>query len=134
MLPQNPLPQLILPRIQSAVNRLSEQIWTHPIPLVVEATAFGPGQHSLEQAKRLPRTVQKAQSCWGKLFDQRWCRIVLQEATGDNAWLHWQEQGEATLYVDDQAYWGFNVAHDRCRLPAGVKELWLQSSCVQSAI
>ncbi|MGE9294808.1 MAG: alpha-mannosidase [Puniceicoccales bacterium] len=56
------------------------------------------------------------------------------EAADVNTWLEWKDQGEATLYVDDKAYFGFNVAHSRCRLPEGTKEVWVQSSCIQSAI
>ncbi len=134
MLPHNTLPQLILPRVQSAVNRLSEQIWESKRSLTVESSRPQPVQCSLEEAKLLKRSVQKSGSHWGKLFDQRWCRIEFEAPTGKNDWLHWQDQGEATLYINDQPYWGFNVAHDHCLLPQGIQEVWIQSSCVQSAI
>lgn len=134
MLPQNPLPQLILPRVQSAVQRLSDQIWELASPLIVEATAPQPTQCSLKEGKSFKRSVQKSGSFWGKLFDQRWCRIAFDAPTGKNDWLHWQDQGEATLYINDQPFWGFNVAHDHCLLPQGIQQVWIQSTCVQSAI
>ncbi|WFB36176.1 glycoside hydrolase family 38 C-terminal domain-containing protein [Kiritimatiellota bacterium B12222] len=130
----NPLSQLILPRIQSAVKRLSAQSWEAPTSLFVEASLPTPEQYSLQQAKHLRLIRQQTDSYWGKLFDQRWCRIQFTHPTGPNDWLLWQDQGEATLYVNDAPYWGFNVAHDRCLLPSGITEVWIQSSCVQSAI
>ncbi|MDF3128135.1 glycoside hydrolase family 38 C-terminal domain-containing protein [Kiritimatiellaeota bacterium B1221] len=134
MLRPNQLPQLILPRVDSAVNRLSNLIWESTSPLTVEATSAQPDQCSLQEAKTRKRSILKNESFWGKLFDQRWCKIVFEHPTGENDWLHWEDQGEATLYVNDEPYWGFNAAHNRCQLPEGLKEIWIQSTCVQSAI
>jgi alpha-mannosidase len=49
-------------------------------------------------------------------------------------WLHWDEQGEATLFVNGVPFYGFDVAHRYCELPAGTREVWVESLCVQSAI
>jgi len=134
MLPKHHLPQLTLGRVQSAIRRLQQRIWENPTPVRVEASIARPEHCSLSEAKNLSLSLQAHNTYWGKLFDQRWCRIEFPEPVKANTWLHWQDQGEATLYVGDQAYWGFNVAHDRCLLPQDTKEVWIQSTCCQSAI
>jgi alpha-mannosidase len=69
---------------------------------------------------------------WGRLYDQRWSRVTIPAAGG--RWLHWDEQGEATLFVKSVPFFGFDVAHRHCELPAGVREVWVESLCVQAAI
>ena len=134
MLPSHHLPQLIPNRIQAAINRLQESLWTDSKPLRVEASEPSPAQVPLMAGKKLKLRAIGNCSFWGKLFDQRWCRVVLPTAADANTWLNWRDQGEATLYVGDKPYYGFNVAHRSCRLPAGTQEVWIQSSCIQSAI
>ncbi|MGE9271029.1 MAG: alpha-mannosidase, partial [Verrucomicrobiales bacterium] len=134
MLPNHHLPQLTPNRINAAIKRLQSQIWSNRRPVTVEASEARPQQVPLAEGKALPRKPVDHCSFWGKLFDQRWCRVELPEAADSNTWLHWQDQGEATLYVGDQPYFGFNVAHRHCRLPEGTSEVWVQSSCIQSAI
>jgi alpha-mannosidase len=134
MLPPHHLPQLVLSRIQSANKRLQAGIWQNSQPVRVEASEARPGQLPLNEGKKLTRKPVEPCSFWGKLFDQRWCKVTLPEKADGNTWLHWKDQGEATLYIKDQPYFGFNVAHGYCRLPAGTREVWIQSSCIQSAI
>lgn len=134
MLPPHHLPQLIPDRVQATINRLHAQIWENATPVEVEASENSAQQCSLAEGKRLKRHPVEPGSFWGRLFDQRWCRVKLPTASDNNTWLHWIDQGEATLYIKDQPYFGFNVAHRYCRLPAGTREVWIQSSCVQSAI
>ncbi|WP_309383093.1 alpha-mannosidase [Cerasicoccus frondis] len=134
MLPKHHLPQLIPTRASAAINRLSKAIWTDEQPLSVVATVPSAQQVNLEAAKRMEFHPVSNCSFWGRLFDQRWCRLRLPAPAGSNTWLFWKDQGEATLYVDDEPYYGFNVAHRHCRLPEGCHELWIQSSCIQSAI
>ncbi|WPJ96137.1 glycoside hydrolase family 38 C-terminal domain-containing protein [Coraliomargarita algicola] len=134
MLPNHHLPQLTLNRIQATVNRLKAAVWTDRQAVEVEASRAQAQQLSLAEGQQLKRRKVKPCSFWGKLFDQRWCRVTLSQAADGNTWMEWKDQGEATLYVDGQAYFGFNVAHSRCRLPEGTTEVWLQSSCIQSAI
>ncbi|MFP4069676.1 MAG: alpha-mannosidase [Opitutales bacterium] len=134
MLPKDHLPQLIPNRVNAALKRLQSGIWRDPRPVAVEASKPSPDQVPLAEGKRLKRRPVKEGSHWGRLFDQRWCRVELPEAADDNTWLHWMDQSEATLYVDDRPYFGFNVAHRYCRLPKGVREVWIQASCIQSAV
>ena len=133
MLPTNPLLQLTPLRAQRGVARLAEMIWHDARPLRVEATAARPDHLPLASARRLPRRAVRAGESWGKLYDQRWCRVVIPAGT-PGRWLRWDEQGEATLFVNGTPFYGFDVAHRTCELPAGVREVWLECLCVQAAI
>ncbi|MBS0661833.1 MAG: alpha-mannosidase [Verrucomicrobia bacterium] len=132
MLPPNSLLQLTPLRTQRGVARLAELIWHDPRPLRVEATAARPVHLTLAAAARLPRKPARDGESWGRLYDQRWCRVVLPQGPG--RWLRWDEQGEATLFVNGTPFYGFDVAHRTCELPAGAREVWVESLCVQSAI
>ncbi len=132
MLPLNPLLSLTPLRVQRGVARLAEMIWHDARPLRVEATAPREQHLSLHAAKQLPRRRVRPGSAWGRLFDQRWCRIAL--PPGPRRWLRWDEQGETTLFLDGVPFYGFDVAHRTCELPAGAHEAWLECLCVQSAL
>jgi len=133
MLPQHHLLGLVPNRVNMAVHRLHESIWSESIPLKVEATEAGPTQMTLTEAKRLRRHPVRPDTSWGKLFDQRWCRVVLPSCSGP-CFLNWRDQGEATVYLNGKPYFGMDVAHRYCRVPAGAKELWIEANCIQSAI
>lgn len=132
MLPLNPLLQLTPLRTQRGVARLAEIIWHDPRALRVEATATRPDHLPLAAAKKLPRRAVRDGTAWGRLYDQRWCRVAL--PAGGPRWLHWDEQGEATLFIAGVPFFGFDVAHRHCELPAGTREVWVESLCVQAAI
>jgi alpha-mannosidase len=121
-------------RADSAVRRLQEEIWRDFTALEVFAKAADPVLKSFGEASRQRLQRVRIPSCWGRLFDQRWCRVQFPRKTAGSEWFHWKDQGEATLYVDGQPYFGFDVAHKFCRLPAGLKEVWVEANCVQSAI
>lgn len=124
---------LVPNRVKAALERLRESVWSDFSPLPVEATNAGPRQHSFAEAKRLPRRLVRPGTLWGRLFDQRWCRIAL-PPLDSTFFLHWKDQGEGTLYLDGKPYFGFDVAHRHCRLPEGTRQAWIESNCVQSAI
>lgn len=128
----NPLLQLTPLRAQRGVTRLAEMIWHDARPLRVEATAAHPEHVPLAAAKKLPRRTVRDGEAWGRLYDQRWSRVTI--PVGGPRWLHWDEQGEATLFIDGTPFFGFDVAHRHCELPAGTREVWLECLCVQSAI
>jgi len=134
MLPPHHLPQLTLNRCQTFLSMLKSALWQNEIPLTVSATRPRARFSSLSEAKGMDLERVEPQTSWGRLFDQRWCHLVLSQAADGNQWLRWRDQGEATLYVADQPYYGFNVAHRTCRLPEGAQEVWLQCCCIQSAI
>ncbi|MBP9912493.1 MAG: alpha-mannosidase, partial [Opitutaceae bacterium] len=132
MFPTNPLLQLTPLRTQRGVLRLAEVIWHEARALRVEATAARPDHVALAVAKKAPRRPVREGEGWGRLYDQRWCRVVI--PAGGGRWLRWDEQGEATLFVNGAPFYGFDVAHRYCELPAGVREVWVESLCVQAAI
>ena len=132
MFAPNPLLQLTPLRAQRGVTRLAELIWHDPQSLRVEATPARPDHVPLALAKKAPRRLVREGEGWGRLYDQRWCRVTI--PAGGGRWLHWDEQGEATLHVNGVPFYGFDVAHRYCELPAGVREVWVESLCVQAAI
>jgi len=134
MNPSHPLTQLVPNRIRATLARLERRIWTQPVPLLVEGTPAKPSQRGWADARGEGMRKVRFGSAWGKLFDQRWCRIRLDQPSVAGDWLHWQEQGEATLYLEGVPYFGFDVAHRRCRLPEGARELWVECNAIQSAI
>lgn len=133
MLPENPLPQLIPNRIQAAVKRLQEAIWTNAQPLKIEATEAVPELIPWNQAVKRKRAPVATPSYWGRQYDQRWVKIAV-PASKEARWLRWLDQGEATLYVDGEAFSGFDVAHRYCKLPASAKEVWIESLCLQTGV
>jgi alpha-mannosidase len=132
MLPPNPLLQLTPLRVQRAVARIQESIWSNPRPAAVEVTAPRTDHLQFAEAVRLPRRRWPGQDFWGRLYDQRWSRVEI--PAGGGRWLRWDEQGEATLHVAGRPFYGFDVAHRLCEIPRRVREVWVESICMQAAI
>lgn len=134
MLPDHHLLSQIPLRADSVMRRLQGAIWRDALALDVAATESGPEQQAWKQARKLPLKPARTGTPWGKLFDQRWCRVTFPKKTDGTRWLHWKDEGEATLYVSGRPYFGFDVGHKYCRLPAGLRDVWIEANCVQSAI
>jgi alpha-mannosidase len=132
MLPLNPLLSMTPLRAQRGVLRLAEMIWSDARPLRVEATASRPDHVSLAIGKKAPRRPVRAGETWGRLYDQRWCRVTI--PAGGPRWMRWDEQGEATLFINGVPFYGFDVAHRTVELPAGAREVWVESLCCQAAV
>lgn len=133
MFPTQHLLQLTLPRAQSALNRLQQVIWSKAGEVEVR---FGGGSAeacSVAEAAGFKYEKVAVPFGWGKIFDRAWFEIDW-VATEDPIYLHWREQGEATLYLEDCPHYGFDVAHRHCPLPAGVTRGRIESLCLQSAI
>lgn len=133
MLPNSHLLSLVPNRVQSAVTRLQALIWTDVTPVRVEATEASHDLCSLAEGKKRKRSVVAPGSAWGKLYDQRWCRVEFPKSA-EPLFFNWRDQGEATLYVGGAAHFGFDVGHRHCRLPQGAREGWLDATCVQSGV
>jgi len=136
MFPTHSFLQLAPVRVQRGVSRLREMIWRDALPLAVEATAATPEAVPFATVGKLRLGKVEAGSAWGRLYDSRWCRLRLDpvDLRKGRRWLHWQEEGEATLYVEGSPFFGFDVAHRCCELPDTVTEVWILSVCVQAAI
>lgn len=134
MLPSHSLLSQIPLRADSVTRRLQSAIWKDARRLTVEVTEAGPEILSWAAAKKRPLKKAAGPGYWGRLFDQRWCRIIFPRQPDGTQWLQWKDDGEATLYVQGQPYFGFDVGHKYCRMPIGLKEVWVEANCVQSAI
>ena len=131
-----PLPQLIPNRVEAALRRMRERVWTNPVPVPVTACTASARHNTLAEAAALPRRAVRSGEAWGRLFDQRWFHLQLPPETraGTPRYLEWRDQGEATLWIDGTPYFGFDVAHRRVALPSHAREAWMEGYCCQSAI
>jgi alpha-mannosidase len=129
----DPLLQLVPNRVDAALRRLQDSVWSGRVALAVDATTPTVEHRTLAAARRSPLRPVAPGSAWGRLYDQRWCRLRL-PAGSAGRYLEWQDQGEATLHVQGAPYYGFDVAHRRVALPGGGREVWIESYCCQSAI
>lgn len=137
MLPANLFLQLVPNRAAATLARLREAIWQRETELSVEATKAGSRHVELAEARKLPLHNVPAGAAWGRLYDQRWCRVTLPAPrlnVRESLYLEWQDQGEATLYVNGMPFYGFDVAHRHVRLPRRLRTAWIECHCLQSAI
>src|SRR5258708_15668009 len=135
MLPVHHLLQLVPNRAKATLDRIQAGIWTHVGVPSCEATATTEAYIPWWRARQLPRKLISRAHVWGRLFDQRWVRVQLSnKRTKTPLYLEWHDQGEATLYVEREPYYGFDVAHRRVALPKDLREVWIECMCCQSAI
>lgn len=135
MLPDNPLLQLTYPRVFAKLPRIKSQIWSKVAD--AEVSFAGHSVQHLREDEMRGRAFEPVilPFTWGKLFDQGWFKVRVPDVGGEGPlFLRWDEQGEATLFHEETPYFGFDVAHRECELPAGVTEFFLESLCLQSAI
>jgi alpha-mannosidase len=130
--------QLVPNRVAATVERLRSQVWARARAIAVHATEPTADHATWSQAHSRARVPVAQGSNWGRLYDQRWCHLDLSDSSPDDAgapvYLEWQDQAEGTLYVDGVPYFGFDVAHRHCPLPARIGEAWVESVCVQTGI
>jgi alpha-mannosidase len=135
MFPDNPFLQLTFPRVSRALARIQSLIWTEVAPV---SCSFAGSQASpllWESARKLSFTPVELPFHWGHLFDVGWFRLDLPQVTAtDPLYLHWDDQGEGTVYLEGVPFYGFDVAHRYCALPANPGEIYIESLCLQSAI
>jgi len=135
MLPESPFLQTTYHRVDRALARIGEMIWSPVEELPISFGGARPDFIGCEEAERLEYSPIKLPFHWGKLFDQGWFRIELPVSRrAADLYLHWIDQGEATVYVEGKPFYGFDVAHRHCQLPPGTSEIYLESLCLQSAI
>jgi alpha-mannosidase len=137
MLPASPLLQLVPSRVATAIHRVGGQIWREVARVAdIRATAAAPEHRSFTAAVREPLAAVKVPAHWGKLWDQRWFKLTLPVDTAKRAdlFLAWDDQAEATVYVEGKPHYGFDVAHKQAPLPRGLRELWIEAVCCQTGI
>lgn len=137
MLPRTFLTQLIPARVGEAMRRAQARIW-RPLPgeCRVEQT---PPSLAFKTVKEVApadfKPVPSAPFNWGPKYAQSWFRVTLPEAAGpETRYFRWEDQAEATAYIDGVPYSGLDIAHQQIPLPAGAKELWIESVCIRSGI
>ncbi|MFA6286429.1 MAG: glycoside hydrolase family 38 C-terminal domain-containing protein [Opitutaceae bacterium] len=137
MLPRTFLTQLIPARIGEALRRAQTRIW-RPLPgeCRVEQTAPSLVFKTVKEVAPADfKPLPAASFNWGPKYAQSWFRVTLPEATGpETRYFRWEDQAEATAYIDGVPYSGLDVAHQQIPLPAGTRELWIEAVCIRSAI
>jgi alpha-mannosidase len=135
MLPDNPFLQLTLPRANRALSRLQGLIWTEIAPVPCSFAGSFSAPVAWEAARKLAFKPVRFPFHWGRLFEQGWFRLDLPRVKAKGpVYLHWQDQGEGTAYLDGVPFYGFDVAHRYCALPPKTAKVHLEGLCLQSAI
>lgn len=137
MLPSNPLLQLVPARVHAVLVRLRDRLWQPAGAVHIEAGAALAEHRPWAVARHEPRApLNTFPEHWGRLWDQRWFRLTLDAtaAQRDDLYLAWDDQAEATLYVDGLPHYGFDPAHHHAPLPAGAHELWIEAVACQTGI
>ncbi|MET0263763.1 MAG: glycoside hydrolase family 38 C-terminal domain-containing protein [Rariglobus sp.] len=137
MLPRTFLTQLIPARVAEAMRRAEKCIW-QPLPgdIRVEQTASSLEHRAVKEVKSSEfKAVPATPFHWGPKYAQSWFRLTLPAATSKaTRYLRWEDQGEATAYIDGVPYSGLDIAHQQIPLPASVSEIWIESVCIRSGI
>jgi len=124
----------ILLRLREAIRVLAAKEWSDPQAVEVELLCEGPEHRPVDTVRELEGTAIELPHRWGKVFDQAWFRLRLPKVEGTGWWLNWRDQGEATLYLDGNAFAGYDVAHREFELPSIEGEFLMSSLCCQTAI
>jgi alpha-mannosidase len=137
MLPRTFLTQLIPARVAEAMRRAHSRIW-RPLPgdcrveQTVPSLVFKTAK-DVAPADFKPVPVEPFN--WGPKYAQSWFRVTLPEPAGpETRYLRWEDQAEATAYIDGVPYSGLDIAHQQIPLPEGVREIWIESVCIRSGI
>ncbi len=137
MLPAHSLLQLVPARLPQALKRLRGCVWVEAGP-VTGLVASAPSTRHVDFAggHRLPLKTVAGPHTYGHLWDQRWFRLRLPENPDPRRvrYLRWNDQSEATLYVDGVPHYGFDVAHRFASLPRAAREVWVETVVCQTAI
>lgn len=131
----NPFLELVPARVKKALDRLGSVIWSEMESRVtILAAEAAPDYVEFRAAKKLPREeIRSFPGHYGKLWDQRWFQLKF-APVNSGTWLRWNDQAEATLYVDGVPYGGFDVAHREILLPERTREVWIESIVCQTGI
>ncbi len=136
MLPRSHLLQLVPARAATTLEALRGRIWRDVARLEVAATEAGPRHRPWSEARREALRPVRVPVHYGKLWDQRWWRIKVPAALAGRRGLYlaWDDQAEATLFIEGKPHYGFDPVHKHAPLPRGVRELWVESVVCQTGI
>lgn len=135
MFSANPFLQLVPARVSAAIERVRTSVWRESATVSeISATAAQALHQPLGKVRKADlKPVRTLPHYYGKLWDQRWFFLKLPAGKGKR-YLRWDDDAEATLFVDGRAHYGFDVAHRRAPLPEGTREVWIESVVSQTAI
>lgn len=137
MLSRTYLTQLTPPRIAEAVRRVEGLIW-EPLTdkcTVTQTESFRDHRTFAEIKNATFTPVPDERFFWGPKYAQRWFHVTLPPAAkGETRYLMWEDQGEATAYLDGVPYYGLDIAHRHCPLPASIKELHIEAVCIRTGV
>ncbi|MEM7681114.1 MAG: glycoside hydrolase family 38 C-terminal domain-containing protein [Planctomycetota bacterium] len=137
MLPEPPHLHLVLPTLGRFKKDLFASIWRDVSgPLPVSRSAATREHLPVAEARGLSfEPVTELPHVWGEHFDQCFWRVEVPADAGASArYLRWGDQGEATVYADGRAIYGFDPGHKRAPLPDGASELLIESICCRSGV
>ncbi len=136
MLPPSHLLQLVPARVATTLASLRDKIWRDVARLDVSATEVGPRHRPWSEARREKLRPVAAPLHYGMLWDQRWWRVRIPASLSRRRGLYlaWDDQSEATLFVDGAPHYGFDPVHKHAPLPRGVREVWVESVVCQTGI
>ena len=137
MLPRTFLTQLIPARVAEAMRRAQARIW-QPLPSSIRVEQTLPSL-TFRTVKEIANSEFKPVSGgafqWGPKYAQSWFRVTLPPAIAtETRYFKWNDQAEATAYIDGVPYSGLDVAHPQIPLPPGANELIIESVCIRSGI
>lgn len=136
MLQRTPFLQFLAPRIGRVQQDLQALIWTlDPTPLPVTQTPALHDHLTIADADRLGYTpIIQYPHHWGKMFEQCFWKLDLSNVDTTGKYLFWADQGEATVYDGQMPLFGFDPGHPYQPLPAGVKQLTIESICARTGV
>lgn len=137
MLENTPFQQFVAPRIAKTIDRLKSSVWTYDDRLLaVSQTVSGPNYVDVASASRLRyRPVRRFPYTWGRMFDQCWWQLKLPAAkTRAQRYLSWDDQAEATVYVDGEPVGGIDPGHAHFPVPKGAGRLLIESTCCRTGV
>lgn len=129
--------QTVRRRLLTARERLVAACWQvdRSQPLSVERAVSQWTYRNFDEAKSESlQAVETYPHYWGRKFEQCWWRVTLPAQRPADSFLVWDDQAEATVYIDGQPWFGIDPGHRHCPLPDDVKELWIESTCCRTGV
>ena len=129
--------QLLLPSLVRFQNELKGAIWsTVGGPLEVSQTPATPEHLPVDASSQLHFSkVSSYPHYWGREFDQCFWKVTVPPQYADGGhYLRWDDQGEATVFVNGRPHYGFDPGHGAMPLPTGATELLVESICCRSGV
>jgi alpha-mannosidase len=140
MLPRTFLTQLIPARVAEAMRRAQARIW-RPLPSegfrIEQSASTLAFRNAADLTDADFKPIPGPAFHWGPKYAQSWFRVTLPPATGsahEIRYLKWNDQAEATAYLDGVPYSGLDIAHPQIPLPAGTRQFLIESVCIRSGI